>query len=140
MEIQDLLVVSQGDCKMVDFVVLGEPLAQNGWKIAWNRGRGGRPYLYDPNSREKKRLKVAVKSALLEFDESVPVSTATKLHLGVVFYLRNATSKDEDKMIKCLQDALQGFIYDNDKGIFSLKVVKAEDPILPKTVVTISEH
>jgi Holliday junction resolvase RusA-like endonuclease len=138
MEIQDLVVL-QGDSKMVDFIVLGEPVAQNGWKIAWNRGRH-RPYLYDPYSRQKKKLNAAIKAALLEFGESVPVFKQTKLHLDVRFDLGNPTSKDEDNMVKFLQDVLEGAVYDNNKWIFSLKAVKGEDdPFLPKTVVTIRE-
>jgi hypothetical protein len=85
MEIKDL-IISQGAKKMVDFVVLGEPIAQNGWKLAW-RGRG-LPYLYDSNSREKKKLKAAVQAALLKFGEDVPVfKNGTKVFLGVVFSL-----------------------------------------------------
>jgi Holliday junction resolvase RusA-like endonuclease len=108
MEIEDL-IISQGACTMVDFVLLGEPIAQNGWKISWNRGRS-RPYMYDPLGRDKQKVKAAIKAALLEFGESVPVFKATKLHLGVVFHLKNATSKDADNMQKFLLDALDGAV------------------------------
>jgi hypothetical protein len=48
----------------VDFTILGEPGVQNGWKIRWKGLRF--PRIYDPRSRDKASLRIALMEEMLE--------------------------------------------------------------------------
>ena len=119
----------------IAFELHGEIGCQNGWRLAFrNRAR---PYLYDPNKRAKDQLRATVKAALEQFGVAdFPVYTQQQLKLQVEYHMVNPSSKDIDNMIKFLQDALEGVLYDNDRNVWSVHATKRIGPA-PITKVSI---
>ena len=123
----DMIITSDdGDrVESVSFSVPGAPKCQNGWKVRW---RGLRfPIIYDPKRQEKLHLKQQIRLAiadLLGMPQPYTPFGVFKTNMIVVFYMKTATAKDLDNMLKFLLDALKGVIYQDDRFIFKLSVSK----------------
>ena len=98
----DMMVIDNNDGhKSIQFDIMGEAGVQNGWKLAW---RGcSRPYIYDPNQKQKQMLQKAVKQAMKEFNIQTLLFKEESLKIKVVFHMNNVNSKDADNMLKFLQ-------------------------------------
>jgi Holliday junction resolvase RusA-like endonuclease len=76
----------------------------------------------------KARIKKAFKNAIkyrLQRHESIPFKLNQKLCVHIVFVMgKNSRNKDVDNMTKPLLDALQGILFENDRDIDHLSVLK----------------
>ena len=134
--VHNIVITTTGNQRSVKFTLLGEPVAQNGWRL---RFRGvAAPVMYNLLSRRKRQVKLLMQAAFLQLEEATPLFNGTRINVSIQFQLRLAsTGKDLDNMAKFLLDALEGSVYDNDKFIMDLHLSKASSPI-PKTIVSIS--
>ena len=132
-EVSDLVLVISppvDDGTIVDecnFVIHGRAAVQNGWKcVLHNRHR---PVIYDPKRNEKIALRVALKVAFKELDRhtSFPIFQATKLVMCVTFNLVQSAGRDIDNMVKFLNDALEGVIFDNDKYVYEIHHARKQE-------------
>ena len=48
--------------------------------------------------------------------------------MSVSFYLVNSDGRDIDNMVKFLQDAIEGVVFDNDKFVYQIHAYKHEAP------------
>jgi Holliday junction resolvase RusA-like endonuclease len=112
--------------KECNFIIDGRAPVQNGWKC-FLRSRH-QPVIYDPKKQEKNSLRAAVRLAFKELDRDIhfPVFQTTKLQLFVSFHLVNSGGRDIDNMVKFLQDALEGVVFDNDKFVYEVHAHKQE--------------
>ena len=70
MEVTDVIISGNNNYRSIEFAILGEPIAQNGWKIRW---RGLRmPIMFDPLQRRKTIIKRLLTQALQELQEEAP--------------------------------------------------------------------
>ena len=136
MQVTDVVVSEVAGRKALDFTILGEPTVQNGWRLKY-RGLLA-PIMYDPLSKEKRKLRGKVTTVLAEVGEEAPLFEGVPLRVVVSFGLRCVTSKDLDNMCKFLLDALEAACYDDDKYIFDLHVMKARAEN-PETYVSITK-
>lgn len=109
-----------------NFVIEGKAQVQNGWKCVL-RTRN-QPLVYDPKKQKKLALRLAVQKAVNGLDPALdfPLFRVTRLKMSVTFNLVNSLGRDLDNMIKFLQDALEGVIFDNDKFVVQLHAEKHE--------------
>ena len=135
MKISDVIVSTGGGKKTCEFVVFGEPVAQNGWKLAF-KGRF-RPYLYDGLKDKKTKLRQAVATALKALEEPTPFFTETILKVSITFGLRSVLSKDLDNLAKFFLDAIEGAAFDDNKRILELNLKKKTDTN-PNTTISIT--
>ena len=117
-------------CEDIHLTILGEPHAQNGWKI-W-LADCHQPVVYDPCSKGKRQLRKAIAKAIDQhLGWSIPANLSVfpdncQLRLVVVYRLRNIGSKDLDNMSKFLFDALEGIIYKDDAQIVKATLEKKQ--------------
>ncbi len=140
MNVIDIVISEVAGKKAVDLVILGDPVAQNGWKMRILPAfTSSRPILYDPNGHQKNKLRDIIQKELQQLGESIPIFKNTSLHMNVSFHIRgNASKKDVDNMAKFLLDILEKAIYDNDKWIFDLHLKKTSD-LSAKTTISITQ-
>jgi Holliday junction resolvase RusA-like endonuclease len=117
-----------GHVKECNFVIGGRAPVQNGWKCFLRSRR--QPVVYDPKKQEKNSLREAVRYAFKELDNNInfPVFQMSRLQLSVSFYLVNSAGRDIDNMVKFLQDAIEGVVFDNDKFVYEIRAYKHEAP------------
>lgn len=115
----------------VDFTILGEPGVQNGWKIRWKGLRF--PRIYDPRSRDKASLRIALREEMLE--EIFPPNTPLKVTVSY-YQSGGVREKDLDNMSKFLFDALEGALYPDDRCIKEMHAFVYESH-LPRTIVSV---
>lgn len=74
--------------------------------------------------------KRAVRSAFRELDGNIefPIFQMSRLRITVSFYLVNSGGRDVDNMVKFLQDAIEGVVFDNDKFVYEIHACKHESP------------
>ena len=135
-EIDDFIASWNGDSPRIDFVILGEPHAQNGFRI---RTMGLLfPRIYDPLAKEKRWVREEVWKVLGEhgFDRTPVFAEGTRVKIKVHFVLKRGGKKDLDNMCKFLCDALEMALYADDDDIYELHVTK-ERGDNPSTMVTI---
>ena len=136
MRVDDVMVSTGGGTSTIELTIVGEPVAQNGWKLRFRNC--SRPFLYDPLRNEKHKLCKEIKAKMMELGESeIPFFKNTRLQVSIITHFHTATRKDLDNMSKFLQDAMEGALYDDDKWIFRLAVEKHETTS-PRTVVSVS--
>ena len=111
-----------------NFVIDGRAPVQNGWKCFLRSRR--QPVVYDPKKQAKISLRASVRNAFKELECNItfPVFQMSRLQMCVSFYLVNSTSRDIDNMVKFLQDALEGVVFDNDKYVYEIHASKHEAP------------
>ena len=135
MRVEDVMVLTAGGFSTIDLTILGEPIAQNGWKLRFRNC--SRPFLYDPLRSQKMKLRNSVKAEMVELGEPVPFFKGTRLQVSIISHFHTATRKDLDNLSKFLLDAMEGVLYDDDKWIFHL-VVKKVETTSPSMVVSVS--
>lgn len=110
------------------FVIDGRAPVQNGWKCFLRSRR--QPVVYDPKKQAKNALREAVRCAFKELDDHInfPVFQTTRVQMSVSFYLVNSGGRDIDNMVKFLQDAIEGVVFDNDKFVYEIHADKHEAP------------
>ena len=122
-----------------DLTIMGEPRAQQGWRVRWRNLPF--PRIFDPLAREKGKVWRMLQGALEEFGFApwhVPLfRNAEELRVSICFFHSPGHPKDLDNMAKFLLDSLEGAAYDNDKHIVDLHLVKSTLNS-PKTIITIS--
>jgi Holliday junction resolvase RusA-like endonuclease len=111
-----------------NFVIDGRAPVQNGWKCFLRSRR--QPVVYDPKKQAKNALRASIRDAFKELDHNVkfPIFQMTRLRITVSFYLVNSGGRDIDNMVKFLQDALEGVVFDNDKYVYEIHAYKHEAP------------
>ena len=134
--ITDVVISDDGTRKCLEFCIMGEPHAQNGWRI---RHRGLQtPIMFDPLARLKRQIKDALAKVMMEHQEPLPVFAAgIPLRVGVIFHLRHVATKDVDNMAKFLLDAIEEVVFNNDKYIIDLSLSKSTNET-PKTLVFVA--
>ena len=115
-----------GNVTECNFVIDGRAPVQNGWKCFLRSRR--QPVVYDPKKQAKNSLREAVRCAFKELDNNIdfPVFQMSRLQLSVSFYLVNSGGRDIDNMVKFLQDAIEGVVFDNDKFVYEIQAYKYE--------------
>mmetsp|Transcript_4295 Transcript_4295/g.6169 ORF Transcript_4295/g.6169 Transcript_4295/m.6169 type:complete len:145 (-) Transcript_4295:15-449(-) len=123
MAVQDMLLSTCGSNQQVYFRTVGEPVAQNGWKLAW---KNRRPHIYDSLGGMKAALRAQLVVALEEFEHSEPYyfPRKTLIQGSITFNTNNFKKKDLDNMAKFILDAMEGAIYDDDRYLVSLVLKK----------------
>lgn len=121
--VTDMLVSYGPNSKgQANFRIDGPPLSCNGNKM---RYRGlSRPILFDPMAAQKTSLRKEVNKQLKDLGVCQPIFKNKTLTAELTFAMRDRLAKDADNMAKFLLDALEGAIYDNDKFIVKLVIVK----------------
>lgn len=111
-----------------NFVIDGRAPVQNGWKCFLRSRR--QPVVYDPKKQAKNTLRACVRDAFKELDRNItfPVFQMSRLQMCVSFYLVNSAGRDIDNMVKFLQDALEGVVFDDDKYVYEIHAYKHEAP------------
>jgi Holliday junction resolvase RusA-like endonuclease len=135
-EIADFVASWSGDSPRIDFVILGEPKAQNGFRV---RARGLLiPRIYDPLASEKRHLRQEMTRVLVEhgFDHTPVFPEGTRVKVLAHFCIRRNRKKDLDNMCKFLGDALEMALYADDDDINDMHVTKERSDI-PSTTYTI---
>ena len=114
--------------KECNFVIDGRAPVQNGWKCFLRSRR--QPVVYDPKKQAKSSLREAIRHAFKELDRNIdfPVFQMSRLKMTVSFYLVNSAGRDIDNMVKFLQDAVEGVVFDNDKFVYEIHAYKHEAP------------
>lgn len=134
-EVRDVVFVlsptaaeNSNDVHECNFVIDGRAPVQNGWKC-FLRSRS-QPVVYDPKKQAKNSLRAFVRDAFKELDRNItfPVFQESRLRMYVSFYLVNSAGRDIDNMLKFLQDALEGVVFDNDKYVYEIHAHKYEAP------------
>jgi Holliday junction resolvase RusA-like endonuclease len=136
LKVKDFVASWNGDDPRIDFVILGEPPAQNGFRI---RTRGlPFPRIYDPLASEKRQLRNEVRRVLAEhgFDHTPVFPDGTRVKVLAHYCYRPNRKKDLDNMSKFLLDALEMAVYADDDDIFDMHVTK-ERSENPRTMFTI---
>ena len=118
--------VTDSNVKECNFVIDGRAPVQNGWKCFLRSRR--QPVVYDPKKHAKNSLREAIREAFKELDGNInfPVFQMSRLQITVYFYLVNSGGRDIDNMIKFLQDAIEGVVFDNDKFVYEIHAYKHE--------------
>ena len=123
MAIEDMLLMTSGSNYEVHFKVVKEPVAQNGWKLAWKKCRC--PYLYDPLRSLKKAIREEIIQSIEEFNSMTPFFPHnTYIEGSITFHTNSMNKKDLDNMAKFILDAMEGAIYQNDKHLIKLVLQK----------------
>ena len=116
---------------LVRLDIKGEPKSQETYRPAVTRT--GVPFLYDPSTGDKNRLRTLIREAMVHdigFNQSnFPVfrpigKECLKIKISIKYYV--STSKDVDNMCKFLFDSMQHVMYDNDKCIYKVTAEKID--------------
>jgi Holliday junction resolvase RusA-like endonuclease len=101
--------------------VKGPPIAQARPRV---RVFNGRARVYDPDQREKRAYRRAIRQAMAQLGiTDFPFFERRVLKLNVTFGLSN-NAKDVDNLLKFVMDALESVVYDNDAWIVDVHAKK----------------
>ena len=108
--------------------------------------REGRPVIYTPNKtiEAEMRIRTAVNKTKIFYPSGTP------LHMELDFYSRKPKSvkrgwptvkPDVSNCVKLAEDALEGFLFDNDSQVVSLRAAKhyAAQGELPRIEIRVKE-
>jgi len=123
--------------------ILTEPMGKERPRAAI---RDGRPVIYTPNRtvEAQMRIRTAVHKTRIFYPAGTP------LHMELDFYLRRPKSvkrkwptvkPDVSNCVKLAEDALEGFLFDNDSQVVSLRAAKhyAAQGELPRIEIRVKE-
>lgn len=118
---------------MLEFTVPGEPVS----KLRARAGRGGRFYTPKKTVDYETRVKAHARGAMIV--AGMKSHMEGPLFLRCVFYTsRKVTSKpDLDNLVKCVKDAMNQVVYDDDSQVVWLHAWKQQDPSFERTKVKV---
>lgn len=92
---------------------------------------GGRNIL----SKEYREVKPVIQQEIaLEWKNELLTGNVT---VNIIHYFKNKVHGDIDAYIKILLDAMEGVVYENDKQITELSVIRQYDKQNPRTLIQI---
>lgn len=112
------------DSSCISFRVMGKP-------VPMGRPRRGRAnQFYNPTKPEMNSFTATIKKVLEVANKNKPYfPKETKLSLRIMFQLGpSSRSPDIDNLTKFVMDACQGYLYEDDRMIFSLQAEKVLSP------------
>ena len=122
---------------MIEFTILGEPVAQG--RPRAGKTRDGRTIMYDPSKSRnfkqyvklvasqnapKKLLEGPLRARIVIYRETLKSFSKRKKELAESKILRPTTKPDLDNHAKSVLDALNGIIYKDDSQIVDLSISK----------------
>ena len=117
---------------VLSFTVEGKPQG----KQRARRGRGGRWYTPRETVVYENTISAAASAAMgaagIGFRYSGPVTVT------VSCYFPDARRRDADNVLKCVADALNGFVYVDDSQATTMTVTKAIDRERPRTEIEVT--
>ena len=94
---------------------------------SWKRPKATRKgHLYDPNSKALKEAKQDLKAQAL--NQGVDAGPNSRWQLTIQFVQRDKRSRDIDRLLSFVMDALEGALYDDDSQVIRALTSKHYDP------------
>ena len=117
----------------LSFIVPGKPQP----KQRARRGASGHWYTPEPTKRYEAEV---AKAALVEMQRhGIRRGTFTPpITIAVRCYFKDHRRRDGDNVLKAVQDACNGIVWDDDSDVRDARVTTAIDRDVPRTEVTIS--
>ena len=94
---------------------------------SWKRPRTTKQgRLYDPGAKDLKQAKHWLKAQAVE--QGVECGPASRWSLSIQFVQRDKRSRDIDRLLSFVMDALEGALYDDDSQVTKVLMEKHCDP------------
>lgn len=113
------------------FIVMGKPQG----KQRARRSRYG--HWYTPRQTVKYEQAVQAECLVVMTQKGIPKRQACSAVVSVSCFFPDATRRDGDNVLKAVQDALNGVLWDDDSQVIEATVRTAIDRDLPRTEVAV---